>query len=227
MDRQDNLYVPDAVHNRILKIAPDGTLVTVAGNGAHGYSGDGRPAVDAQIRLTSKAAPASGNDGSLYFSDDDVQVPAPGIGPSGSLSSPRIRKVSAGGTITTVAGNGSSGYSGGPASQAQLGSQLNYPVALATDSAGTLYIADGDNNRIRTVSRDGIITTVAGTGVAGYTGDEGPAARAQLAGPSGLTSDNAGNVYVADQFNNVVRMLEPVSAEDRRRRNPGSMVGMR
>jgi sugar lactone lactonase YvrE len=227
VDRQDNLYVPDAVHNHILKITPDGTLTTVAGNGAHGYSGDGGPAVDAQIRLTSKAALATSTDGSLYFSDDDV--PAPGLGPSGSLSSPRIRGVSADGIITTVAGNGSSGYAGdgGPASQAQLGSQLNYSVALATDSAGTLYIADGDNNRIRMVSRDGIITTVAGTGVAGYTGDEGPAARAQLAGPSGLASDSAGNVYVADQFNNVVRMLEPVSAEDRKRRNPRGMVRMR
>ena len=157
IDRQDNLYVPDAVHNRILKIAPYGTLTTAAGNGSHGYAGDGGPATDAQIRLTSKAALATGSDGGLYFSDDDVQVPAPGLGPSGSFSSPRIREVSAGGIITTVAGNGSSGFSGdgGPASQAQLGSQLNYPVALATDSVGTLYIADGDNNRIRMVSKDG------------------------------------------------------------------------
>ena len=100
-------------------------------------------------------------------------------------------------------------------------------MALATDSAGALYIADGDNNRIRMMSIDGIITTVAGTGVAGYTGDEGPAASAQLAGPSGLASDRAGNIYVADQFNNVVRMLESLSANDGKRRNPSGMVRMR
>src|SRR5262249_20506157 len=140
-DKQDNLYVPDAANNRILKITPDGVVITVAGNGLHGYSGDGGPATSAQIRLTSKAALTTDREGNLYFSDDDIQAPSPGSPPR-TLSSPRIRKVSPDGTITTIAGNGSSGYSGdgGLATDAQLGSQLNYPVALAADSSGNLYI---------------------------------------------------------------------------------------
>jgi sugar lactone lactonase YvrE len=224
VDRQDNLYVPDAVNNRILKITADGLVTTVAGNGIHGYSGDGGPAISAEIRLIAKAALATGNDGSLYFSDDDVQPPAPGS--YGTPSSPRIRRVSPNGTITTVAGNGASGYSGdgGPATQAQLGSQLNYPVGLAVDKDRNLFIGDGDNNRIRMVSADGTITTVAGTGVAGYSGDGGPATSAELSGPSSLAVDGAGNLYVADQFNNVVRVLQPTNGAGPQRQHPGIPV---
>src|SRR5262249_48624125 len=127
------------------------------------------------------------------------------------------------GTITTIAGNGSSGYSGdgGLATDAQLGSQLNYPVALAADSSGNLYIADGDNNMIRMVSKDGIITTAAGTGAAGYSGDGGPATSAKLWGPAAIVVDSAGNLYVADQFNNVVRKLQPANGSGPQRRHPG------
>ena len=92
---------------------------------------------------------------------------------------------------------------------------------------GTLPFRENPTARQRTIQATSIITTVAGTGATGYTGDQGPAASAQLAGPSGLASDSDGNAYVADQFNNVVRMLEPVSAEGRKRRNPRGMVRMR
>ena len=189
-------------------------VTTVAGNGTFGYSGDGGPATSAQIRLTFTAALTTDSDGNLYFSDDNFGPPPPGATRDFTASQPRIRKVSPDGTITTVAGNGTSGYSGdgGPATKAQLGSQLNYPPALATDKSGTLFIADGANGRIRMVSKDGIITTVAGTGVNGYSGDGGPAATAQLHGPSALAVDPAGNLYVADQFNNVVRLIQPVSS---------------
>jgi len=214
VDKNGNLYVPDPSNNRINKISPQGVITTVAGNGSFGYSGDGGPATSAEIRLLSKTALTTDSEGSLYFSDDDFQPPPPGIIPTSTSSKPRIRKVSADGNISTVAGNGMSGYSGdgGPATSAQLGSQLNYPICLATDNSGNLYIADGDNSRIRMVSRDGIITTVAGTGIQGYMGDGGPATAAQLNGPSGLASDGAGNLYVADQFNNVIRLLQPVSS---------------
>jgi sugar lactone lactonase YvrE len=129
IDNQDNLYLPDPPNNRINKISPDGTVTTVAGNGTFGFSGDGGPATSAQIRLTFKAALTTDNAGNLYFSDDNIQPPAPGTIPTLAMSTPRIRKVAPDGTITTVAGNGTSGYSGdgGPAIEAQLGSQLNYP----------------------------------------------------------------------------------------------------
>jgi hypothetical protein len=161
VDQDDNLIVPDPANNRIVRLTSAGGITTAAGNGTHGYSGDGGPAASAQIRLTSKAALAIDKAGNLYFSDDDIQPPPPGVVPTQISSTPRIRKVSADGIITTVAGNGTSGLSGdgGPAIQAQLGSQLNFPVALALDNAGNLFIGDGDNRRIRMVTKDGIIRT--------------------------------------------------------------------
>ena len=106
----------------------------------------------------------------------------------------RIRKVS-NGVITTVAGNGTAGFSGdnGPATSAQLYD----PAGVAVDSAGNLYIADTGNNRIRKVS-NGVITTVAGNGTAGFSGDGGPATSAQLNDPQGVAVDSAGNLYIAD-----------------------------
>ena len=200
VDQDDNLYVPDPSNNRINKISPAGVITTVAGNGAHGYSGDGGPAISAQVGLTEKAALATDREGSLYFSDDAFHV----------------RKVSRDGTITTIAGDGTPGYSGdgGPATKAQLGTPFspNYGFALAADNLGNLYIADGDNARIRMVSKAGIITTVAGTGAPGYTGDGGPATGAQLNGPAALAVDTSGNLYVGEEGNNVVRLLQPVSS---------------
>jgi uncharacterized protein (TIGR03437 family) len=213
VDTDGNLFYPDPANNRIIKVTHGGVTSTVAGNGTHGYSGDGGPATAAQIRLTDKAAIAVDNQGNLYFSDDDVQPPLPGIAPSQTSSSPRIRKVSADGIITTVAGNGTSGFSGdgGPAIQAQLGSQLNFPVALAVDPSGNLFIGDGDNRRIRMVTKDGIITTIAGTSRPGYSGDGGPATSAQLDAAAGLAVDASGQIYVADQYNDVIRLMQPVS----------------
>ena len=117
--------------------------------------------------------------GNLYIADTDNN---------------RIRKVS-NGVITTVAGNGTQGFSGdnGPATSAQL----NGPDGVAVDSAGNLYIADTDNNRIRKVS-NGVITTVAGNGTSGFSGDNGPATSAQLDDPYGVAVDSAGNLYIAD-----------------------------
>jgi sugar lactone lactonase YvrE len=169
-------------------VSAAGIIATVAGNGSFGYSGDGGPATSAQLAYPyGVALDASGN---LYIAD--------------YLNS-RIRKVSAEGIITTVAGNGSAGYSGdgGPATSAQLG----LPSGVAVDASGNLYVADNLNNRIRKVSAAGIITTVAGNGSIGYSGDSGPATSAQLSTPTGVAVDASGNLYIADTNNYRIRKI--------------------
>src|SRR5437660_8032714 len=111
------------------------------------------------------------------------------------------------GTITTVAGTGSPGFSGdnGPATQAQL----NGPFDLAFDAAGNLYIVDADNDRVRKVSPDGTITTVAGTGQPGFAGDNGKATDAQLKLRVGVVADGAGDLFIADLSNHRVRKVTP------------------
>jgi uncharacterized protein (TIGR03437 family) len=158
------------------------------GAGPGGYSGDNGPASEA--RLSSPNDVAIDAQGNLYISD------------SGNY---RIRKVDTKGIITTIAGTGTSGYSGdgGPATKAQITSS-----AIALDAAGNLYIAG--SNCIRMVDAAGIITTVVGTGVAGYSGDGGPAASAQLYSPGGLAVDGAGNLYISDSGNNAIRFARRV-----------------
>jgi uncharacterized protein (TIGR03437 family) len=162
------------------------TIYTVAGNGTLGYTGDNGPATSAEMHGPYEVA--ADKAGNLYIADSGNNV---------------IRKV-ANGVITTVAGNGTVGYTGdnGPATSAQL----NAPYGVAVDSAGNLYIADSANNVIRKVS-GGVIATIAGNGTPGYTGDNGPATGAQLSAPSAVALDSAGNLYIADFGNNVVRKV--------------------
>jgi sugar lactone lactonase YvrE len=189
IDAADNLFVTTRTDDRtrIWKLSSSGILTVLAG-GSPGYSGDNGPALRAQ--LADPLGMAVDRSGNLYIADGN-----------------RIRKISSQGYITTIAGNGESGFSGdgGPAVGAQLGS----PFGVAVDDAGNLYIADG-SSRIRRVSRDGIILTVAGTGVAGYSGDGGMASSAQLNIPKGVAVDRMGNVYIADTGNNAIRMLKPL-----------------
>ena len=153
-----------------------------------GFSGDGGPATAAELNAPrGVAVDASGN---LYIAD--------------ALNN-RIRKVSSDGIITTVAGNGSLSYSGDGGLAADA--QLSGPRGLAVDGAGNLFIADFDNNTVRKISASGIITTVAGNGVAGFSGDGGPATSAQLNGPWGVAVDRAGNLFIADSANNRVRRV--------------------
>ena len=189
VDSAGNLYIADSNNQVIRKVvAGTGTITTVAGNGTSGFSGDGSAATSAQ--LAHPFGIAVDSMGNLYIGDTDNQ---------------RIRMVAAGtGTITTVAGNGGVGYSGdgGAATSAQLYS----PYGVAVDSAGDVYIADVLNSAIRKVAAGtGTISTVAGTGTLGYSGDGGTATSAELHYPDGVAVDSAGNLYIADALNNRIR----------------------
>ncbi|MEA2874723.1 MAG: hypothetical protein QOH67_5081 [Hyphomicrobiales bacterium] len=193
LDRAGNLYVSDNGNHRVRKVTSDGTIITVAGNGSANSSGDGGPATDAAIGAPGDLAlDVAGN----------LFIASPAFG--GDFSANVIRKVTPGGLITTVAGNGIAGYSGDGG--LATGAALNAPEGLAIDSTGNLFIADQINQRIRKVS-NGIIETVAGNGTAGYSGDGGPAISAELSGPAGMSFDAAGNLYIADRDNNRVRVL--------------------
>lgn len=189
VDAHGNVYVADLQNSRIRKIDAAGVITTVAGNGTPGYSGDGGAAVNAMIdQPTGLAFDASGN---LYFSD---------------LSGGRVRKIDTNGIITAVAGSGFSGFAGdgGPATSAILSNPSN--VAVAAD--GSVYVADSGNQRIRKIDASGIITTVAGTGSAGFGGDGDAADAAQLNSPRGLAFDAAGNLFIADASNQRIRKVD-------------------
>ncbi len=174
-----SVYIADSTNHRIRRVDSNGIITTVVGTGSEGFAGDGGPATTAQLNLPSAVTVAS--DGSLYIAD---------------TYNNRIRRASLDGIITTIAGNGASGFAGdgGPASQAVL----NQPFGLALGPDGSLYIADLGNYRVRRIQRDGTITTVAGDGNPGDTGDGGPASSAALSGPKGVALDRQGNLYIAD-----------------------------
>jgi sugar lactone lactonase YvrE len=188
IDSSGNLYIADQGNNVIRKVATNGTITTVAGNNAEGYSGDNGQATNAT--LYAPAGVALDSAGNLYIAD---------------AGNNRIRLVNTTGTITTFAGNGTAGYSGdnGPAAAATL----TKPSALVEDAKNNLYLADTGNNVIRLVNATGTITTIAGNGTAGYSGDNGSAISATLNAPYGLQTDSVGNVYIADTKNNVIRMV--------------------
>ncbi len=197
LDAAGNIYIADSNNHRIRKITA-GVITTIAGasttNNAGGFTGDGGTAVQAQLHTPSGIAfDTSGN---LYIAD---------------TGNHRVRKVDSAGVITTVAGsdtpNNSGGFSGdgGPATKAQL----NKPESVCFDSSGNMFIAETGGGRIRKVAVDGTIATIAGTGVAGFAGDGGPAASAQLNQPEGVAVDSSGLIYVGDSLNNRVRVLTP------------------
>jgi sugar lactone lactonase YvrE len=188
VDAAGNLYIADWGDSRVRKVSTSGTITTVAGDGTPGFSGDGGPATNASLRVPSGVAvDAAGN---LYIVD---------------TGNSRVRKVSPSGTITTVAGSGTYGFSGdgGQATDADLSS----PTGVAVDAAGNLYITDQGNQRVRKVSTTGTITTVAGDGTTGFSGEGGPATNASLNLPSGVAVDAAGNLYIADPGNSRVRKV--------------------
>ena len=176
LDAAGNLYISDKGNSRIRKMTPDGTISTVAGNGTYGYSGDGGSATKAQLSYPYGIAVDSG--GNLYIADANNRV---------------VRRVTPAGIISTVAGSGQSNSSLGDGGQA-TSANLYSPYDVAIDTKGNFYIADG-NYRIRKVSTNGIISTIAGNGKQGYSGDGGLAVNAQISTPSGVAVDSIGNVY--------------------------------
>jgi sugar lactone lactonase YvrE len=244
VDGAGNLYITEFNNSRVRKVDTNGIITTIAGNGGSGFSGIGGPATSASLgNLIGLALDAAGN---IYFSSINrgthvLKVDLNGIltlvagGGSGDDGGPatkaalsasvtgvavdtagnvyfadffdcRIRKVDTNGIISTVAGNRKAGYSGdgGPATEAQI----NAVQGVAVDAAGNIYIADWGNDRIRKVDTNGIITTIAGNGVDGFSGDGGPATQAELRRPLGVTVDAAGNVYIGDRDNARVRRVD-------------------
>lgn len=193
-DAAGNLYIADTLNHRIRKVDTAGYVWNVAGNGTAAWAGDGGPATEAELNYPHDVAvDAAGN---LYIADTLNGL---------------IRKVDTDGIITTVAGVGLNGYfgDGGPAADAGL----DYPKDIELDAQGNLYIADTLANRIRVITAaDGIIRTIAGSGLFGDAGEGASALEAKLMFPSGLALDGSGNVYLSDTQNNKVKLLAPVAS---------------
>ena len=190
LDKKGNMYITMREHNIISRIDTKGMMTRYAGSGESGFSGDGGPAIKANFKTP--AGLAFDPEGNLYIADRENH---------------RVRKIDTSGNISTFAGIGKAGFSGdgGPAVRAKL----NLPSGLATDKKGNLFISDRSNDRIRVVDKKGVIRTYAGSGVAGFQGDAGPALKAQLDKPFGIALDEAENLYIADRNNNRVRKVSP------------------
>jgi sugar lactone lactonase YvrE len=241
-DATGNMYIADADNNVIRKVTTTGIISTVAGNGTGGYSGDGGAATAAEMNYPQGIVfDAAGNlyisdagrirkvvlstgiittfagDGTGNYGGDGGQATAAGLDPIGltidthgnmyvaDWNNQRIRKINTSGIISTVAGTGTFGFSGdgGQATAAEL----FYPGEVVIDATGNLYISDEVNMRIRKVSAPGIITTIAGNGTQGYSGDGGLAINAELYQPTGLALDASGNLYIADELSNRIRKV--------------------
>jgi autotransporter-associated beta strand protein len=191
VDGSGNVFVTDFYNNVVHKIASNGSVTTVIGTGAYGFSGDGGPATSATFKnLRGIAKDTSGN---IYVAD---------------RYNYRVRKDTVStGIISTFAGSGKGNFwgDGGPATSAGI----NNPEGVAFDSSGNMYIADTFNNRVRKVTTGGIISTFAGTGLAGFSGDGGAATSARLNEPISVAVDSHGNVFVSDSVNQVIRKITP------------------
>ncbi len=187
-DGAGNIYIADSGNHTIRKIDNSGTISTIAGTGVGGFSGDGGLATSAQ--LNNPSGVGMDTSGNIYVADQNNQ---------------RIRKIDLSGNISTVAGNGTAGFSGdgGLATAAQL----RNPYALKVNGTGEIFIADADNNRVRKVDASGNISTVAGNGTTGLSGDGAAATSAQLYSPSGIELGAGGGFYIGDTLNARVRFV--------------------
>ena len=188
LDATGYLYIADRNNHRVRRVSPQGIITTIAGSGKQGFAGDGAAATAAS--LSSPSGVAADANGNIYIADRDND---------------RVRRVDSGGSISTFAGQGANVGDAGPATDGRL----DQPWGIALDAAGNLYIADNVSNRVRKVTPAGVISTLAGNGNQGYSGDGGPAAAASLNSPWDVKTDAAGNVYIADSGNNRVRKVSP------------------
>jgi sugar lactone lactonase YvrE len=191
VDDLGNVIIADTGNHRVRRVGPNGVITTIAGI-TQGYSGDGGPALKAQLNVP--AALALDAKGNLYVGDFRNHV---------------VRKMTVDGIISTVAGTGTPGFNGDDRSATSA--QLNEPGGLGVLPDGSLVIADGVNVRVRRVATDGTIATIAGTGKRAYGGDGGPALQADLAVLDILATDAQGNIYLADYGNNRIRKLSPTA----------------
>ena len=189
-DNAGNFYVCDAGANVIRKVNPSGIISTIAGNPtSFGFGGDGGPAT-----------------ASVLNGPIDIKVDAQNRIYICDRINRRIRMIDTTGIITTIAGNGTSGYTGdgGQATAAELSS----PHGIVFDATGNLYFADANKCVVRKITPAGIISTIAGSGTYGFSGDSGPATLAKLAYPSSLAIDSAGNLFVSDEDNSCIRKID-------------------
>ncbi len=189
IDGMGNVYVADAGDNRVRKISASGIITTIAGNGFAGFSGDGGPAIAAQ--LDHPYGIALDFAGNVYVAD---------------LGNACVRRVDANGVITTIAGGGSTPISA-TSGIAATSAKLTAPRNVAVDAGGNVYISDFNAHQVYQLSPSGLLTVLAGTGTAGFSGDGGGATLAQISYPGGLATDAAGNVYIAESGNGNIRRV--------------------
>jgi RHS repeat-associated protein len=185
-----SLYIADQQNNRVRKLALDGTISTVAGNGTAGFAGDAGPATQGQLAGPMSVAVAA--DGTLYVAD---------------TGNNRVRQVGTDGVLSTAAGTGAYGSLGDGGSAALA--TLSAPVSVAVDPTGNMYIVDQLNQRVREVGGDGVIHTVAGNGTWGFSGDTGTATTGQISQPGQLSVASDGSLYLADFQNFRLRSISP------------------
>ena len=242
VDASGNVYIADSENHRIRKVDTNGNISTFAGTGTEGFSGDGGAATSAKLNSSEYIIYYNNNyyiadygnarirkidsngiittiAGKDVYNGDNISASTAKINLPRNMAmdkndnlyiaeqnSNRIRKIDSNGIITTVAGTGEAGYSGDGG--AATSAKINAPRGVAVDNAGNIYISDRSNNRIRKVDADGIITTYAGNGESGYSGDDGAATSAKINFPYSLATDSNGNLYISDAYNHIIRKVD-------------------